>query len=720
MPSGSRSKSSARVNSNASQRPTPGHATRSAATASGQRNSRPMASAGAAISSAAARGSRLTRAGLAQPAQAAGAASTTAAPIPQIVGSAPVATTPVATRASRAAQQSTSPAAAQGSQTSGQASVAQVTANSAPPANLPAAGAYVAEQYVRGSRSARGRSPPPQEPQSPPADASCDFIEPPPRRSPRRHEKHRSDRASSSYKRRRNYSPSSDSNSSSDASESSSSSSSDDLLCASSRKRSRKHSKGHKRRRSRSSSRSSSPDSRRKHHRGHQTQSRRTGPSESAHVPGTLTSGDTPTPSRPQQHEPRAEKPKKHYIPRISKYLRRYPQHFEAMALFRDWPNSQKAEELKDFSKSSGKQTEAVEDLEAALYEGSRGQPAFAFDVVLNYLSAHESRVQIHGGRLALGARYAGQNFTPARGHRSTLRVIGKEILKAWNAVLPHMLTPDVEIPGSVMSGLLDAVRSYFEERADFARGDFGRHKVLKCIARKTRDQSDQVCELLKSYESYFAKGLRKSLMSRTAVNSGWFHLLYEFCRDFGEVPEATFRAPKPPVAARLPQPGVHYQQHHPLHQPQYPQQYQLYQVHQPPAAPQPQQTMSALPPLPPPPPPPPPQQQQRPLTTLGFIGKPMTAAVVGPGLATLQPPVRGCRRCSGGHYAFECPQAYFLRFNEPCPGFDARGNLDQNAWAGGEITGQTKAAWRGYLARHRIPAANQGPAAGRPAVDFS
>jgi hypothetical protein len=78
------------------------------------------------------------------------------------------------------------------------------------------------------------------------------------------------------------------------------------------------------------------------------------------------------------------------------------------MALFRDWPNSQKAEELKDCSKSPGKQTEAVEDLEAALYEGSRGQPAFAFDVVLNYLSAHESRVQIHGGRLALGARYAG------------------------------------------------------------------------------------------------------------------------------------------------------------------------------------------------------------------------------------------------------------------------------------------------------------------------
>jgi len=49
-----------------------------------------------------------------------------------------------------------------------------------------------------------------------------------------------------------------------------------------------------------------------------------------------------------------------------------------------------------------------------------------------------------------------------------------------------------------------------------------------------------------------------------------------------------------------------------------------------------------------------------------------------------------------------------------------AQGNVDQNAWAVGDIIGQTKAAWRAYLARHRIPAANQGLAAGRPAVDFS
>jgi|GEM_PF-4965298 len=714
MPSGPKSKVSARVRANVSQGPRPGHATRSAASASGPRNSRSMALAGAATSPAAARGRRPAGASLTHRSSAAGAAPTTATPSPQAAG--PLA--PVATRASRAAQQSAAPVAAQCSQPAVQALVANAAAHSSPPANLPAAVAYVPEQYVRGSRSARGRSPPSHEPQSPPADTSCDQAASPPRRSPRSHGKHRSDRASSGSKRKRNYSPSSDSDSYTDTSESSFSSSSDNSQSPPSRKRAHKQGKGHKRRRSRSNSLSSSPEPRSKHRRGYPTLPRRVDQSASAHVSSNPTGGNAQSLLRPQQSEPAAAtKPKRHYIPKIAKYLRRYPKHFDAMALFRDWPNSQKAEAIRDFSKSSGKQTEAVEDLEEALYEGSRGQPAFAFDVVLNYLSAHESRVQIHGGRLALGARYAGQNFTPARGHRSALKVIGEEILQSWNAVLPHMLASDTEIPGSTMSGLLDAVKSYFEERADFARGDFGRHKVLKCIARKTRDQSNQVCELLKAYESYFAKGLRKGQLSRSAVNHGWFHLLYEFCKDFGDVPEVTFKVTKSSVASRLPQPAAaYYQQHHSLSQTPYQQQYQQYSAHPLPVASQPQQHMAALPP----PPPPPPLPQQRPSSGIGFLGRPMSAAVVGPGLATIQPPNKNCRRCSGGHYAFECPVAYFLKFNEPCPGFDAQGNVDHNAWAAGDITGQTKAAWRAYLARHRIAAATQGIAAGRQAVDFS
>ena len=46
--------------------------------------------------------------------------------------------------------------------------------------------------------------------------------------------------------------------------------------------------------------------------------------------------------------------------------------------------------------------------------------------------------------------------------------------------------------------------------------------------------------------------------------------------------------------------------------------------------------------------------------TPLVFIGKPMIAAVVGPGHATLQPPVRSCRRCSGSHYALNAHRRIF------------------------------------------------------------
>jgi hypothetical protein len=83
--------------------------------------------------------------------------------------------------------------------------------------------------------------------------------------------------------------------------------------------------------------------------------------------------------------------------------------------------------------------------MRASKANDGRKQTSFAFDVLLNYLSAHESRVQIHGNLLALGARYSVQNFTPARGHRSAFKVTKKSCTHG-NAVLPHMMASDMKI----------------------------------------------------------------------------------------------------------------------------------------------------------------------------------------------------------------------------------------------------------------------------------
>ena len=102
-----------------------------------------------------------------------------------------------------------------------------------------------------------------------------------------------------------------------------------------------------------------------------------------------------------------------------------------------------------------------------------------------------------------------------------------------------------------------------------------------------------------------------------------------------------------------------------------------------------------------------------------GFVGLPVSPGVVGSALATFFAPRDGCSICAGNHWRFECPIAYFTRLHEPCPGFDRHGHQIPNAWHNGEITAATKAAWRAYIARHHLQAANRGPAAAAQPVAF-
>lgn len=223
------------------------------------------------------------------------------------------------------------------------------------------------------------------------------------------------------------------------------------------------------------------------------------------------------------------------------------------------------------------------------------------------------------------------------------------------------------------------------------------------------------------------SNGLRTSQISISQAHKCWLELLFPFCKKHGEVAVAdppsaramTASAWQPQqVVAALPQ-CVAYPS---------PSLMSAAQFQPPPLAFSASQHLSSQH-----------QAQQNPLQqpqlghlvvrslapslgqgNVGFVGLPASSGVVGPRLATIDPPRDGCAHCKRGHWKFECPAAYFARFGEPCRGFDQQGNQDPGAWLNGDITDQTKASWQDYLARHRVQQANRGPAARALAVNFS
>ena len=419
-----------------------------------------------------------------------------------------------------------------------------------------------------------------------------------------------------------------------------------------------------------------------------------------------------------------------HYIVRIATALQEYPEHHEHMSLFRNWSNAAKEDMVKDFRKSSDQASPAAGSLRDVLFERSQKHTAFAFDIIVDYLPAHTDRAKSHGSSLSLGGRYAGRKYVPSRCHSSTMEVHREKIAKLWGQVLPFLQDPRNEVPYSRLQPLLEEISLYFAERMQFAHADFHKHHDLHCIAKKAKQQYKQVGNLLHNYQSYLAQGLSSQQLTVHAVHRCWFDLLFEFCKEYGGVPEASLRrvsqqAP-PRFLSSLPSSSfqIQSQQQHPFppgHQ--HPPQAQLapsrlQQLQQPPphqAQQQQQQQQLQLVPYRP-------QRLQgsfaspQPL----FVGKPVSADIVGSRLATFHSPSRPCRKCQGAHWTFECPQAYFLLFGASCPGFDSQGTRVPAAWANGEITDQTKAAWRAYIPRFRVPVAAEGPTAGAREVDFS
>jgi len=312
-------------------------------------------------------------------------------------------------------------------------------------------------------------------------------------------------------------------------------------------------------------------------------------------------------------------------------------------------------------------------------------------------------------------------------GHGDSLQNLTRRIAEAWIAARPFLYQSAHEISVSFFNDLVDKITDYFGHRARWAAEDFRSISDLAPAVRRIDEQAGEVKRLLDNYQRMVSNGLRTSQISISQAHKCWLELLFPFCKKHGEVAVAD-----PPSARAMTA-----------------------------SAWQPQQVVAALPPCvayPSPSlmsaaqfqPPPlayaasqhlssqhqaqqnPPQQPRlgRPVVrslapslgqgNVGFVGLPASSGVVGPRLATIDPPRDGCAHCKRGHWKFECPAAYFARFGEPCPGFDQQGNQDPGAWLNGDITDQTKASWRDYLARHRVQQANRGPAARALAVNFS
>ena len=389
----------------------------------------------------------------------------------------------------------------------------------------------------------------------------------------------------------------------------------------------------------------------------------------------------------------------------MSKALESFPKHFKHMALFLDWSNAMKEEAVKAHRKSSENGSARSDELVHVLYAGTQRHAAFAFDVVLDYGRVHTSEASRHGGRLALGGRYAGKEYVPRRGHHSAMTVSLQSIASKWNTALPCLRDSSSEVPNSVLKPLLASIIQYFEERKIFAFADFHSDSTRKRIAERAKEQSKEVKRLFESYEKYLTDGLAEKQLSVAQVHQCWFDLLYEFCKDFGGVPEAA------PLSFLAPVPASSVLQHAIGQQPTYHQ--------QPLSLQRPNSQIQGLHPqslvL----------RQQRPAPgsqprSQAFVGKPVSAEIVGPKLATFGPPAKGCHRCQGGHWSFECPQGYSSVLGVPCPGFDARGTKIPSAWQGNDITKRTKDAWRAFIQQHNLQAASVGAAAGAPAVDFS
>lgn len=439
-----------------------------------------------------------------------------------------------------------------------------------------------------------------------------------------------------------------------------------------------------------------------------------------------------PAPAQPLRRSPRKNPMAIWVLDPILKTA--FPAHCKNLSLFTAWSEERRNKEMSRCRQSSQSCTEEAvraQELDAILSRSSQS-PAYAFEIVLGLVPPSLESASSDGALLQLAGRFAGSTYIP-KGQSDTVSSVTGLTLKigtAWRELRPQLFQCVQEVSMSRYNEMVVQITAYFRNRASWAAEDFKYEPGLAPVVQRIQQQAREVTELIAGYGMIVSGGLQSGHVTIAQAHRCWFDLFYPFCKEFGGAPPD--EAPIFRQGAALP--ASSQQWHQQVQQPpsayaqqgQPQQQFSSQQQHpQPPAANwhhqhQPSlvgQSQQYVPPRP-----------GRPVVralapSLGHgalvVGQPMSPGMVGRSLSTVIAPRDSCQYCSGNHYRFECPVALFNRYHEPCPGFDRNGQLIPGAWHNGEITDNTKSAWRSYISRHNVPVCTRGPAAGAHPVNF-
>ena len=353
----------------------------------------------------------------------------------------------------------------------------------------------------------------------------------------------------------------------------------------------------------------------------------------------------------------------------------------------------------------------------------ARGESAyFSHWVELCHASAGQDAAK-DGRLIKLAARYCRAGFHTAEFNQSAQSQYMDDGKTYWKEAVSCFESGSRLAHGTV-TRLLSHVTSHFETRALMAKRDFA-HTVLKEIALGATQQAKDIKGLWEIYIAYVAA----EQPSVDEEHVMYFDLLYPFYEEYVRVDKMD----RSQITARKHRPGAggnqgggrwgaggSFHQHAwgPSAQPANTGPAQVHMQQPPPYNSAMATSSGALPAMPPPinRPGPATGAMQAPFGQrsgggmAGFIGRPVSASVVGPALAISIPGVHPCPTCPGNpaHCSFECPIRYVKLLGVPCPGFDRQGVRIPSAWAGNDITAQTKADWMSYISHHGLLPANR------------
>ena len=310
-------------------------------------------------------------------------------------------------------------------------------------------------------------------------------------------------------------------------------------------------------------------------------------------------------------------------------------------------------------------------------------------------------------GRSATASGASGQTLSDTVAKDAHLRTLRDH----WTAALPAF-TADTELSGSHVNNLWGGVHFIMSIRA------------ARSSSWGVQEVADACCEQLASLPAY--RSAVASVISRVAtaytgvevprsVNRAYLQFFlpfwWEHILERGRLDDTTaekqatllLKPAAPPVPVLLAPP--HFGMTPPAATPPWPYPPAPFFHYPLPAPPPPYAPAGPTPARPPARGPTPSPSPAKAAPTPPFVGKPVSALIVGNNFGVETPLAEKNCNCavsrqypSRGHRSFECPVRYWT-LHGPCPGWTASGDRIPSAWNGDNITAACQAEWKQYAA---------------------